>query len=233
MVMNKLFAIADPHLSFASGKPMDIFGDEWQGHWARIAANWREDVSEGDTVIVAGDISWALKFADAIPDLDFLHGLPGRKLLVRGNHDLWWHGIKKLNAMYGDMRFLQNDFAMLDDGIAVCGSRGWGLPGLEDYGAADEKIAARECIRLRLSFDAAVAAGAADIVCATHFPPALTPQNSSIFTDVIESYPVSQAVYGHLHGRAAYKKGIKGEYRGVVYRLVSCDYLGFRPLRIL
>ena len=230
---HRIFAIADTHLSFASDKPMDVFGDAWRGHAERLEAAWREDVSEGDTVVVAGDISWALKFDDAVPDLDFLHGLPGMKLLVRGNHDLWWHKITMLNTMYGDMRFLQNDHVLFEGGRAVCGSRGWGLPGLEDYGADDEKILARELVRLKMSLDKATAAGAADIICALHFPPALTPHNTSPFTELIEKYPVSQVVYGHLHGPQAYRKGIMGTHRGVLYRLASGDYLGFRPLQVV
>ena len=212
---------------------MGVFGDEWRDHAKRLAAVWREDVSEEDSVIVAGDISWALKPADAIPDLDFLHGLPGKKLLVRGNHDLWWQKIKRLNTLYGDMRFIQNDHVFFDEGLAVCGSRGWGLPGLEDYGKDDEKILARELLRLEMSLGKAVLAGAADIVCVLHFPPALTPQNASPFTDLIERYPVSQVVYGHLHGPQAFRKGIMGDYRGIRYRLVSSDFLDFRPLQII
>jgi len=212
---------------------MGVFGAAWLDHAEKLAAAWREDVSEDDSVIVAGDISWALKQSDALPDLDFLHGLPGRKLLVRGNHDLWWQKIKLLNTLYDDMCFLQNDYAFFQDGVAVCGSRGWGLPGLEDYGVDDEKILARELIRLRMSLDKAVAAGARDIVCALHFPPALAPSNASPFTELLERYPVSQAVYGHLHGPQAFKKGIMGEYRGIFYRLASCDFLDFRPLRVL
>ena len=228
----KLFAIADTHLSFSTDKPMGVFGDSWKSHAERLAEAWREDVSEGDTVIVAGDISWALKPAESIADLDFLHGLPGSKLLVRGNHDPWWQGIKRLNAMYGDMRFLQNDHVMFRDGLAICGSRGWGLPGLEDYGEDDEKILARELLRLEMSLEDAVKAGAEDILCAMHFPPALTPANTSPFTELIERYPVSQVIYGHLHGPQAFRKGIQGEHRGIRYILVSSDFLDFRPLRI-
>lgn len=232
---NKLFAIADTHLSFTTDKPMGVFGAAWKEHAERLAASWREDVSEGDTVIVAGDISWAMTMEEAATDLEFLRALPGKKLMVRGNHDFWWSKITKLNSMYDDMHFLQNKHVFFDKeaGIAICGSRGWGLPGLEDYGADDEKILARELIRLELSLDGAVRAGAKDIICAMHFPPALTPANASLFTELIERYPVSQVIYGHLHGSQAFRKGIMGEHRGVRYSLVSADYLQFRPLRVL
>ena len=232
---SRLFAVADTHLSFTTDKPMGVFGAAWKEHAERLALAWREDVTEDDTVIVAGDISWALKTSDAFLDLDFLHGLPGKKLLVRGNHDLWWQKITALNSMYDDMRFLQNDhvFFNAEAGIAVCGSRGWGLPGLEDYGKDDEKILAREIIRLGMSLDGAVCAGAKEIICAIHFPPAILPETTSPFTELIERYPVTQVVYGHLHGLQAFRKGITGEHRGIKYSLVSGDYLGFRPLPVI
>jgi len=230
---NKLFAIADTHLSFTTDKPMGVFGDAWRDHAERLAAAWQNAVSEDDIIILVGDISWAMKIEDAVPDLDFLHSLPGQKLLIRGNHDLWWQSVTRLNAMYDDMRFLQNDSFFYDDGKAICGSRGWGLLGLEDYGADDEKILARELIRLQMSFDEAVKKGAEDIICAIHFPPALTPSNTSPFTELLERYPVSQVVYGHLHGPQAFRKGITGEHRGILYRLVSIDFLDCKPLQII
>ena len=230
---NRVFAIADTHLSFTTDKPMGVFGDAWRDHAERLSAAWREEVSESDMVIVAGDISWAMKPDEAIPDIEFLHLLPGQKILVRGNHDLWWQSITKLNALFDDVRFLQNDSVFFDEGRAICGSRGWGLPGLEDYGKDDEKILARELIRLKLSLDEAVKKGAEDIICVLHFPPALAPSNKSPFTELIEKYPVSQVIYGHLHGQPAFRKGIMGEHRGILYRLVSIDYLECKPLRII
>ena len=212
---------------------MGVFGEAWKDHAERLAMVWRGVVSEADTVLVVGDISWAMKPADVVPDLDFLHELPGRKLLIRGNHDLWWQGVTKLNALYDDMRFLQNDCVFFKEGVAICGSRGWGLPGLEDYGAGDEKILARELIRLEMSLGKAVSAGARDIICALHFPPLIAPGNSSPFTELIERYPVSQVVYGHLHGPQSFRKSIIGELRGIRYSLVSGDYLDFNPLQLL
>jgi predicted phosphohydrolase len=237
MTNSRLFAIGDPHLSFSNhiDKPMDVFGAAWEDHATRLETAWREDVAEDDTVIVLGDISWALKTEDAMPDLEWIRALPGRKILLRGNHDLWWHGVTNLNALWpGDMIFLQNSCVMFG-GVAVCGSRGWGLPGLEDYGKDDEKILARELIRLRMSLEAATKAGADSIVCALHFPPAIGPTFESSFTELIESWPtpVTQVVYGHLHTPSAFRKGLQGEHGGVSYALASADYLGFRPLRVL
>ncbi|MDR3305298.1 MAG: metallophosphoesterase [Clostridiales Family XIII bacterium] len=227
----RVFAIGDPHLSLFQQKPMDIFGPDWAAHDERLAAAWRDSVAENDVVIVAGDISWALKTADALMDLAWIEALPGRKILVRGNHDLWWQGVTRLNALYEDMFFLQNNHLMIDPQkkLAVCGSRGWALPGLDDYTAADGKILARELIRLKFSLDSAMAAGAEEILCAMHFPPAACPQNKSVFTDLLGQYPVKQAVYGHLHGAAAFRKGISGEHDGILYRLVSFDFVDGKP----
>ncbi|MDR1797194.1 MAG: metallophosphoesterase [Clostridiales Family XIII bacterium] len=227
----RIFAIGDLHLSFASEKPMDVFGPLWERHDERVAAAWRKAVTEDDLVLIVGDTSWALKTEEAMPDLEWIRCLPGKKILIRGNHDLWWQGIKKLNALWpGEMLFLQNDSYFAEEGFAICGSRGWGLPGLEDYGADDEKILDREIIRLGLSLDAAVRAGAEEILVAMHFPPALAPSCTSVFTDLFEKYPqIRQVVYGHLHGPAAFGKGPRGEYGGILYQLVSLDYLGCTP----
>jgi predicted phosphohydrolase len=228
----KIFAIGDLHLSLSSEKPMDVFGPEWARHDERVAAAWRELVGDEDVVIVPGDISWALRIADAAADLDWIHALPGQKIFIRGNHDLWWQGIKRLNTLYEDIVFLQNDHARLENGMFVCGSRGWELPGT-DFGENDKKILARELVRLKLSLDSAVAAGAGEILAAIHFPPAVAPQYRSVFTELLEQYPVKQVVYGHLHGTAAFSKGIRGLRGGILYRLVSSDYLDFRPVEVV
>ena len=240
MINPRLFAIGDLHLSFSNivDKPMDVFGANWRDHTDRIEAAWRDEVSLEDTVMVLGDISWALKKDDAMPDIEWIKALPGRKILIRGNHDLWWHGVTNLNALWPEeVIFLQNNCVMLerDTRIAVCGSRGWGLPGLEDYGKDDEKILARELVRLQLSLDSAKNAGAESIVCALHFPPAIAPSFTSAFTDLIESYeiPIVHVVYGHLHTPAAFRKGIQGVHRDVRYSLASADFLDFRPMRVL
>lgn len=227
-----IYAIADLHLSLSADKPMDIYGGQWINHMDRIKNNWNALVNEDDIVIVAGDISWALKREEAKTDLDWLSALPGKKILIKGNHDLWWNSVTKLNQMYENMFFLQNT-SYIAGNTAICGSRGWICPGDIDFTANDEKIYRRELGRLRLSLDAAANTGCSHIIAAIHFPPANEKMDDSGFTGLFEEYGVEMVVYGHLHGADAHQKGIQGVRNGVKYRLVACDYLSCCPLQII
>lgn len=223
----KIFAIGDLHLSFDNRieKPMDIFGDSWSDHASRVKENWLAKVSEDDLVIVAGDISWGLRLEETLMDLQWISDLPGKKVLVRGNHDLWWQSIGKINKLHGNMFFLQNTCYMVDEKTAICGSRGWVCPGSEEFTQHDEKIYLRELARLELSLQQAKAKGAERIICALHFPPTNDKKQPSGFTNLLSEYGVSACVYGHLHGKDGFKNGIKTNLNGVEYRLVSLDYL--------
>ncbi|MDR1495667.1 MAG: metallophosphoesterase [Clostridiales Family XIII bacterium] len=237
--MGKLFAVGDLHLSFTSEKPMGVFGSNWDEHYVKIEKNWRAEVSNDDTVFILGDISWALKFAEAEADLLWIHGLPGRKVLLKGNHDLWWQSVTRLRALYDDMYFMQNDSVDVGGGVVLCGSRGWLTPQEPSFSeSVDRKIYERELIRLRLSLEdatrrAAEMEGAARLVCGLHFAPSARPGMDSGFMDMLEEFGVEQMVYGHLHGREAFKKGVMGVRNGVDYSLASADYLDFRPLRVI
>ena len=139
-----LFAIADIHLSLGSDKPMDIFGPAWTNHVARLEAGWRERVSDGDTVLIPGDVSWAMDFTQLLPDLKFLHSLPGEKIISRGNHDYWWSTYARMEAMVAaegldSLRFLKNN-AFLRGNNVICGSRGWLLPWDPEFSAQDAKV---------------------------------------------------------------------------------------------
>ncbi|MDR1572630.1 MAG: metallophosphoesterase [Clostridiales Family XIII bacterium] len=229
-----IFAIGDLHLSFSSGeKNMDVFGGEWVGHAERIESDWRRQVSEGDTVIVAGDISWALKQRDAEIDLMWIASLPGRKVLIKGNHDLWWSSAGRLNRLDPSLYFLQNT-CYEAEGVAICGSRGWACPDGDGYGctAHDAKIYARELFRLELSLKAAEDAGLSTKLAVLHFPPTNDSHEASGFTELMRAYGVKKAVYGHLHGDERHRKGLRGEYMGTEYILVSLDYLRCRLLKI-
>ncbi|MDR3224875.1 MAG: metallophosphoesterase [Clostridiales Family XIII bacterium] len=231
--MNKIFAIGDLHLSFTSEKPMGIFGPNWDDHHLKIETNWRNTVSADDTVFLLGDLSWGLKFEEAAADLEWIHRLPGRKVLLKGNHDLWWQSVTRLRALYDDMIFIQND-SVACDGVALCGSRGWLTPQEPSFKESeDRKIYERELIRLRLSLEDAKRKGAAHLIAGLHFAPSARPELRSGFMELLEAFDVDQVVYGHLHGRDAFKKGVKDERFGIQYSLVSADYIAFNPLRIV
>lgn len=225
-----IFAIADLHLSTTSEKPMDIFGPQWALHSRRISSEWREKVSEDDTVLIPGDISWAMTLDDAVPDLDLIAHLPGTKVLIRGNHDYWWHSIGKVrNRLHSSVHALQND-AFVRDGVAIAGTRGWLLPTHPKFTELDEKIYNREAGRLRLSLEAA-AATELPILVMLHYPPCTNLFDDTLYTQLMEEYHVNVCVYGHLHGNA-HRYRVEGEKNDVQYQLVSADYLQFSPTMI-
>lgn len=229
-----IYVISDLHLSFFPGsdKPMDVFGARWHNHAQRLETAWRQSVAEEDTVVIPGDISWGLKLEEAKVDLDWVAALPGKKILLKGNHDLWWTGITKLNRMYGNMVFLQNDHVEAE-GVYICGSRGWLTPDNEDFTAADEKIYRRELLRLESSLKSAVRAGAGRILGMLHYPPVSDSSRFSGFQQLFEDYGVKEVYYGHVHGEDGFRRSIKGEVHGIRYHLVSLDYLNCQPLQIL
>lgn len=229
-----IFAIADLHLSFGEGidKPMDVFGPEWENHAQRLKTEWEKEITDKDTVIIAGDISWALKQEDAMPDLEWINELPGDKILLKGNHELWWTSLNKLSKLYEKgMYFLQNNFYTVGS-TAVCGSRGWICPGTDDFKEHDDKIYKRELLRLKMSLDAAKAAGYDDIIGALHYPPTNDKLQPSGFTKLFEEYGVKQVVYGHLHSKDIWPRGLQAVLNGVDYKLVSLDKLQAKPLKL-
>jgi len=250
----RIWALADLHLSFAGTKPMDIFGEHWRDHVARVERAWREEVAEADIVCLPGDLSWALRLAEAADELAWLGNLPGRKVLVKGNHDYWWASVGKVRkALPGGVFALQYD-ALLLDGVALAGARGWVdpeldfsalLPRPEDGSAAapdpqqgiqgaedDAKIYRRELDRLEASLRA-MEPGARFRVALLHFPPTSPGLEETPVTRLLERYQVDAVVFGHLHGAgAASFVNPYGERRGVVYYLVSADFAGFRPVPV-
>lgn len=231
----KIFAIADLHLSGHAPKPMEVFGAHWEGHWDRIRAAWRGQVSPEDAVLLPGDISWAMTLGQAKPDLAEIAELPGRKVLLRGNHDYWWGSVSRVReALPQGMSAVQNDALALGPAV-VCGTRGWACPGCAAWeGEADRKVYERELIRLRLSLEAAlrIRAPGNALVAMLHFPPLDERSGRSGFTDLLEEYGVNAVVYGHLHGIPE-GSAFEGNRNGVEYRMVACDYIGFSPELIL
>ncbi|MEM8884048.1 MAG: metallophosphoesterase [Planctomycetota bacterium] len=226
--MSRIFAIADTHLGRAVDKPMDIFGPAWEGHAERLREQWAEVVADDDWVLVPGDISWAMKLDEVAADLAFLAALPGRKILLKGNHDYWWTSRGKVEAILPPrMRLLQNDFVDLGDGIGVVGTRGWQPPDAPRATEQDGKIYAREIQRLALSIEAA--GDRFDrLIAMLHYPPIYTGFGETEFVPLLREAGVRVCLYGHLHGRD-HRYAFQGERDGIRYQFVAADFLAFRP----
>lgn len=227
-----LYAIGDLHLSFSVNKPMDIFGDIWQDYENKIKQNWLELVKEEDVVLIPGDISWASKLEEAKVDLEWIDQLPGKKMMIRGNHDYWWGTLAKMNPLFESISFIQNNYLTYKD-TAICGTRGWLSPNEIKFDDKDQKIYKRELGRLRLSLESAKKDGYEDIVVMIHFPPTNDKWETSGFTQLFEEFKVRKVVYGHLHTVESFKVGLQGIYNGTEYVLTSCDYLEFVPKKVL
>ncbi len=222
----QIYAIADLHLSLTSEKPMDVFGEAWRGHAEKLERNWRERVQEDDLVLIPGDISWAMQLSAALPDLSFIGSLPGKKILLKGNHDYWWSAIGRVRSSLPDgMRALQND-SIVENGIGICGSRGWLCPGSNNFSAEDQKIYLRELDRLSLSLSSLPAVETK--IAMLHFPPFTDKEKGSGFTERLEVAGVQIVVYGHLHGEAN-RYAFEGERNGIYYHCVAADKLDFMP----
>lgn len=226
-----LYAISDLHLALTGDKPMDVFGDKWFKHHEKIQENWINIVKEEDTVLVAGDISWSMRMEDGREDLEFIHKLPGKKIFVKGNHDYWWTSITKLNSMYEDMNFIQNNFFTYED-YAICGTRGWITPSSSKFTAHDKKVYERELIRLTLSLDMAKKDGYSKIIVMLHYPPTNEGCEDTGFIDILRDYDVEKVIYGHLHGYGL-NNVFEGVKEDVEYILTSCDYINFTPKKII
>ncbi len=226
-----LFAISDLHLDLTGSKPMDIFGSNWINHDEKIKKNWNSKITSEDKVLISGDISWSMNMEGGACDLEWVHQLPGTKLMIKGNHDYWWNSITKLNNMYEDMGFIQNNFFTYKD-YGICGTRGWNCPGSDNFSVHDEKIYNRELLRMKNSLNCAVKAEYKKFIVMIHYPPISEKFMSSGFTDIFKEYGVEKVIYGHLHGESL-SKAVTGNLNGVEYILASADYVKFNPIRII
>ena len=227
-----VYTIADLHLSFGTDKPMDVF-QGWANYTEKIEKNWKHLITNEDTVVIAGDISWAMELSETFADFRFIHELPGKKILLKGNHDYWWATKSKMDRYLAESGFdslsvLHNNYYVAD-GLALCGSRGWFYDAETD---ADMKVLHREAGRLRMSIEPAVKAGYEPIVF-LHYPPIYNGMECTEITNVLKAYGIRKCFYGHIHGGNAAKKAFIGEKDGIYYRLIACDYLGFMPLAVL
>ena len=238
-----IWAIGDLHLSRDPRieKPMDIFGGSWVDHEERLKEIWLRLVGEDDLVILAGDISWALRLDEALEDLRWVDGLPGQKLIVKGNHDLWWTGISKVRAACRDMKtlhFLQHD-AFAWGNAVIFGTRGWVCPGAKDYSEEEDgSVYRREVLRLQMSAaEAEILSRGSEAetgltpykIGVLHYPPMNETFEPSGFSETFGTAGVQKVVYGHLHGQQAFKNGPQGIFDGIEYELVSLDRLACCP----
>lgn len=232
-----IYAIADLHLSFEQNKPMDIFGENWLGHEEKIRKNWIEKVKENDTVLLPGDFSWATYLEETKKDFEFLNKLPGKKLLLKGNHDYWWSTVTSMRKFLKENNFENIDFiynnAYECDNYIITGTRGWCITEEEE----DIKILKREFARLELSIKDGINKYGTEkeIIVCMHYPPIT---NATIIKDeelefikIMKKYNVKKCIYGHLHSTSI-KEAVEGKIDGVKYKLVSADGLDFELYKL-
>jgi len=233
----QIFALGDLHLSFDDQgneyKPMNIFGEKWENHAEKIKKNWGAFVSDDDVILVPGDLSWALKLEDAVYDIEYLGRLPGLKVLIKGNHDLWWLSIGKVRkALPEKTQALQNDHIILPNNIAICGTRGWTCPGDRYFDPEkDTKIYQRELLRLRLSLES-IKDDVKEIIVMLHYPPTNGKHEPSGFIEILKEFNVKTCVYAHLHAESI-KRALPPEKWGINFYLVSADAIDFKNVRFL
>lgn len=232
-----IYTIGDLHLSFSQNKPMNIFGDNWNGHADKIRKNWIKKVNKEDFVVLPGDFSWAMYLKDTYKDFEYLEKLPGNKILLKGNHDYWWSGLSKMNEYlkennFNNINFLYNNSYLVEDTI-IAGTRGWNLTDSED----NEKMLNRECIRLKLSLEDGINKFGRnkEIIVFMHYPPISKAGISNGYTkkyiSIMKEYGVKKCYYGHLHG-TSHSEAIEGNVDGIEFYLVSSDYLDFDLVKV-
>lgn len=220
----KFYAISDLHISADGNKPMDVFGGRWVGYLDKIKSDWKARVTEDDAVLIAGDLSWAMKMEDAAADLKFFGDLCGKKVFIKGNHELWWNSISRVREILPkDCYALQNDSVKFGNTV-ISGSRGWAVPDSPDFKEQDRKIYLREVERFRLSLKSARAnmADGDKLIVMIHFPPFTVRKEDTLFTELFEEYGVNAVIYGHLHGKFVKYERVT-EKNGIKYYLTSCD----------
>ncbi len=222
-----LFALSDLHLSFSDDKSMEIFRG-WEDYTARIEKNWKHLVTDNDTVVINGDVSWSLSLEGAFEDFKFLQNLPGKKIIIKGNHDFWWTTMAKMKRFLADNNFdsieILHNNCIETEKFAVCGTRGWLYDGSGEF---DRKVIARECTRLETSIKAGLSTGK-DLAVFLHYPPVYGEFISEEILGVMKEYNITNLYYGHIHG--AGRNQSVSEYEGMKMRLVSCDCVNFTPV---
>ncbi len=227
-----VFVIGDLHLSLGTDKPMDVFRG-WENYVDRLKENWNSTVNDDDTVIVPGDISWAMKLEDTYTDFRFVNDeLKGSKIFLKGNHDYWWSTAGKMNKYleksgFDRIRILNNNAYRIGD-ICVVGTRGWINDGTDIF---DAKVLAREEGRFRMSVAEGIKLGG-ELTAFIHYPPVYNGEKNEYILRVISEYGIKRCYYGHVHGKASHSKAFTGQYQGTEFRMISADYIGFMPEKI-
>ena len=229
----KIYAISDLHLSFNCDKPMDIFGGNWEGYIDKIKENWTKKVNDDDIVLIAGDISWAMKIDEVNKDLEWIDKLPGTKIIIKGNHEYWWKSISSVRMILPEsIKAIQNDAIKIGNNI-FCGSRGWIVPEKgKELEEDDLKIYKREVERMKLTLMSAktLREEGDKIFLMIHFPPYNLEKEDSEFTKLFDEYQVDYVVFGHLHGYV--KCDLITVKNSVKYFFTSCDHINNDPVLI-
>ncbi len=225
-----LYAIGDLHLCLGAPKPMDIFGGAWVGYMDKLQKGLSV-ITQEDTTVLLGDLSWALDLGQAKEDFAFINAIPGRKIILKGNHDYWWSTAAKFHKFcaehgFENMHLLNNNFYEYSD-IAICGTRGWFFEE-ERSGDHDEKVFKRELMRLEASLKAA---GDKQKLVFLHYPPRYKGYICQEILDLLTRYEVRKCFYGHLHG-PSHKLAQEGQWDGVDFKLVAADYINFIPVKV-
>lgn len=226
-----LYTIGDLHLSFGADKPMDVFGREWEGHAEKLRAGFSRLTAE-DTCVICGDLTWGINMEACKNDFKFIDGLPGKKIILKGNHDFWWQTAAKTKAFFEQngiktIEVLHNNCFFYNKNVAICGTRGWSCT--EEGKTHDRKMVRREAMRLEASLKAA--GDAEEKLCFLHYPPLFGGARLDELIDVMKRYGVRRCWYGHLHG-AGRALAFEGEMEGIEYRLISADHVGFSPVLV-
>lgn len=231
-----IYTIGDLHLSFENPKPMNIFGDNWENHEEKIREDWMSKVKEEDTVIHPGDFSWAMHLKDTYKDFKYLCSLPGKKIMLKGNHEYWWTTITNMKNYLKENNFNNIDFIHTNsievENKIICGTRGWSLHNLDSDNS--KKILAREELRLELGIKDAISKnvdGNKEIIVFIHYPPIIKENLNTGFIKILKKYDIKRCYYAHLHGKSI-EEAVEGNIDGIEFKLVSADALDFKVLKI-
>lgn len=225
-----IYAIGDVHLSVAAKKPMDIFGG-WDNHAERLRENWLGKITGQDTVILNGDTSWGMTLSQALPDFRWIDKLPGKKILIKGNHDYWWASVTKMKEVFAqnglESLYILHNNSFTVDGVNICGSRGWMFETGQPH---DEKLIIREAMRIDASIRS-VGDNPGEKILFLHYPPVYAGQILDQFISVMHSHSIRRCYYGHIHG-AGHRWAVEGDVHGINFKMISADYISFDPFLV-